>query len=565
MTPVSDRRVGFLDERRLLQGPWQAFERDVARMLLANGFGNVRIVGGPGDEGADVIAVRGKTVWVVQCKWTSQSRPPKSAIAEVVKAGEIYKADRLLIATSRPPGEAFRQEKMRYERRGPRIIVAAPRELLAWGSRIPEYPPARKRLRDYQEEATARFREGLLDTGRGQVIMATGLGKTIVMAELVADLLRDNLVPNGRVLVLAHTRDLVDQLHQSFWYQLPKWVPTHQLYSGETPGYWDGITFATVQSVTERVTELPSFDLILVDEAHHIGSPTFQRTIQRMDPQMLGGVTATPWRGDRFDIDELLGPPQVTIGIAEGLRRGFLSEVDYRLLGDNINWPLVQRASRYNYSLSQLNRRLILETRDDEAAKIVSDVYDREGRRSGIVYSPSIAHANTFAASLRRYGLAASTVSSQVSAQQRAILLMAFRAGHIDVITTVDLFNEGIDVPDVDLIVFMRVTHSRRIFVQQLGRGLRVGARKDRVIVLDFVTDLKRVAEVLDLDREIRGGEVERLGLGRQIVQFNDQTAGDFLMEWTLDQASLRSRVGNPKLDLPRFQFPKPPPPGGIQ
>src|SRR2546430_12548796 len=78
-------------------------------------------------------------------------------------------------------------------------------------------------------------------------------------------------------------------------------------------------------------------------------------------------------------------------------------------------------------------------------------------------------------------------------------LLSGFRAGQLDVVATVDLFNEGIDVPDVDLIVFMRSTHSRRIFVQQLGRGLRVSPGKENVVVLDFVTDLRRVAEAIEL------------------------------------------------------------------
>src|SRR5205807_6172563 len=136
-----------------------------------------------------------------------------------------------------------------YQRTGLRIDISDPRALLNAMARTPEYASGRKRLRDYQEEATTTFREALLDTGRAQVVMATGLGKTVVMAEVVADLLRDGLIRDARVLVLAHTRELVEQLQRSFWYQLPKWVPTHELVGGEEPTFWDGITFATVQSV----------------------------------------------------------------------------------------------------------------------------------------------------------------------------------------------------------------------------------------------------------------------------------------------------------------------------
>src|SRR5258706_6642823 len=117
------------------------------------------------------------------------------------------------------------------------------------------------------------------------------------MAQTVVDLLTDGSLPNGRVLVLAHTRDLVDQLERAFWFQLPRWVPTHRLIEGESPSFWEGITFATVQSALAKLEDLPDFDLVLVDEAHHIGASMFRKVIEKLDPPKLGGATATPWRG----------------------------------------------------------------------------------------------------------------------------------------------------------------------------------------------------------------------------------------------------------------------------
>jgi superfamily II DNA or RNA helicase len=385
------------------------------------------------------------------------------------------------------------------------------------------------------------------------------------MAETLADLLRDHLVPHGRVLVLAHVRELVNQLHQSFWYQLPKWIATHQLSEGEVPSFWEGITFATVQSVKAKLDSLPEFGLILVDEAHHIGAQTFQEVIEALVPPMLGGVTATPWRGDGYDIDQILGPPLVRIGIADGLRGGHLSEVDYRLLGDNIDWQFVQQASKHKYSLSNLNRKLILPTRDEEAARIIKQIFDGETRRGGIVYSPTTIHAQTFCGMLRRFGFRAEPISHETPPRERDVLMSRFRAGQLDFVATVDLFNEGVDVPDVDMIVFMRSTHSRRIFVQQLGRGLRVTAGKNKLVVLDFVTDLRRIAEVIELDKAARGAGVERLGLGSRLVEFKDRSAGTFLREWMLDQASLLDREDDPLLQVPHFNYPEPPPPGGVQ
>lgn len=555
----------FLDQRRLMLGPWQAFERDIGRLLIANNFEDVRIVGGSGDQGADVVGVKNGQIWVFQAKYTSNGPPPRDAVTQVVEAGAYYGADRMVVACSRQPGPAMLEEKVRQERLGLTVEIMGPGELLDVAERAREYSRSRRNLRPYQEEAVAAFREALVTSGRGQVVLATGLGKTVVMAETVAELHRDGQLEHGRVLVLAHTRDIVDQLQRAFWPQLSKSLATHRLDGIEKPSFWDGITFATVQTAVGVAADLPPFDLVLIDEAHHLGSDTFLRTVEALSPRMLGGATATPWRGDGYDIDTLLGPPVVRIGIEEGLRRGFLSEVDYRLLADNVDWELVQDLSVHRYSLGELNKRLIIPTRDDEAARAIREAFDTEGRRAGIVFSPTKLHAEHMASMLRRYDLRAEAILGETPPRERDRLMAAFRRGDLDVVTSVDLFNEGVDVPDVDLIAFMRVTHSRRIFVQQLGRGLRVSPLKDKVIVLDFVSDLRRVAEVVKLDAATRDSPVESLGLGNRVASFRDASAGGFIMEWLKDQADLLLRENDPRLELPKFNFPDPAAPGTIQ
>jgi superfamily II DNA or RNA helicase len=560
-------KFGFLDERRLLDGPWQALERDVARLMICNGFVDVRIVGGTGDRGADVLGVSGGQLWVFQCKYTSTRPPPTSAFNEVVEAGKFYGADRLVVATSRPPSDAFMAEKRRLERTGLPIDVADPRTLLSLMAASPEFAPMRKTLREYQEAVAAKFRDALVDVGRAQIVMATGMGKTVVMSDVVATLFADGALPNGRALVLAHTKPLVDQLQKEFWYQLPKWIATHRLAEGEFPAHWDGITFATVQSALSNIDDLPHFDLVLVDEAHHIGATTFRRVLDILKPPKLGGVTATPWRGDGYDIDEILGRALVRLGIADGLRQGFLAEVDYRLMADNLDWNFVQSKSQERYSIPQLNKKLIIPIRDEEAVKVIKKTFEDEHRRAIIVFSPTIEHARNFSAMLRHFGFRAEALSNEVEPRQRELLMARFRAGSLDALCTVDLFNEGVDVPDVDMLVFMRVTHSRRIFVQQLGRGLRLSPEKGKtkVVVLDFVTDLRRVAEVIELDRAARDGVVERLGLGGRLVQFTDVSAGSFMKEWMLDQASLLLREEESTLELPHLEFPNPAPPGSVE
>jgi superfamily II DNA or RNA helicase len=546
----------FLNTQRLLRGPWQAFERDVARLLVCNGFDDVRLIGGSGDAGADVLGVKGGELWVIQCKFTTNGYPAPTAVDQVGEAARYYKADRIYVATSRQAGPGMAVAVRRWAALGVEIGILEPATLLGMARKSPEYPPSRRDLRDYQNEAVDKFTGSLRETGRAQVVLATGLGKTVVLAESIAQLFRDEAIPGGKALVLAGTRELVDQLQRAFWDQLPKWIPTHRLIGGEYPSDWAGITFATVQSAVSRLDDLPSFGTVLIDEAHHVGSDTFRRVTDRMADAMIGGVTATPWRGDGYDIDQLLGPPVVRIGIAEGLRRGFLCEADYRLLADNIDWKLVSAQSRNRYSINQLNKLLLLPTRDEEAARAIREAFDVEHRRSAIIFCSSVAHAKSFAAMLRLFGFRAEPITGDMTPRERDTTMAAFRKGALDVVTTRDLFNEGVDVPDVDMIVFMRVTHSRRIFVQQLGRGLRISPRKKKVVVLDFVSDLRRLAEVVELERAVRG-DVERLRLPG-VIQFRDEGAGTFMLDWMKDQADLFTREGDPTLELPAFDFPAP-------
>ena len=556
-------REPFLDARRLLKGPWQAFERDVARLLVCNGFDNVRLVGGSGDRGADVLGVKNGRLWVIQCKFTSTGYPPPSAVDEIGEAARFYGADQIFVASSRRVGPGTREAIQRWRALGIGIRSLQPADLLELALRSPEYPPSRRELRDYQDEAVAGFIAALRETGRGQVVLATGLGKTVVMAEALAQMFRDEAIPHGRALVLAGSRELVDQLHRAFWDQIPKWIATHRLIGGEEPAHWDGITFATVQSVASRIEELPDFGAVLIDEAHHVGSETFRRVTSHLSGAMVGGVTATPWRGDRYDIDHLLGPPVIKIGIADGLRRGFLCEADYRLLADNIDWEFVRSRSRHSYSISQLNRLLLLPTRDEEAAKTIREAFDADARRAAIAFCPSVAHAKSFAGTLRLFGFRAESITGDMDARERDQTMASFRKGSLDIVTTRDLFNEGVDVPDVDMIVFMRVTHSRRIFVQQLGRGLRVAPSKDKVVVMDFVSDLRRIAEVVELQKASRG-DVETLRLPG-MIQIRDEGAGSFMRDWMRDQADLFTREGDPQLELPAFDFPAPHNKGSVQ
>jgi superfamily II DNA or RNA helicase len=156
----------------------------------------------------------------------------------------------------------------------------------------------------------------------------------------------------------------------------------------------------------------------------------------------------------------------------------------------------------------------------------------------------------------------ASSIHSRQSRRDREVLMSEFRLGRVPIVTARDVFNEGVDVPDVNIICFLRVTHSRRIFVQQLGRGLRLRAgQKERVAVLDFATDIRRVAATLDLKRQL-----DRLRAETEVVQlreparvlFSNDAVGSLMEAWIKDAADLETAA-----DEARLQFPDVP--GGMQ
>jgi superfamily II DNA or RNA helicase len=555
---LNKSKTQFFSNKRLSDGPWQMFERDFARLLMQKGFDDVRVVGGSGDMGADIIGMINDELWVFQCKHSKNYRPPINAIQEAVNAAEIYGADRIGVVISTYPNESFNREIKRFEQRGLTIDVFGPKKISDLCTDAPEYNHKRKNLRVYQQRVFDDSYNSLIDTGKAQVIMATGLGKTVVMSEIAACLYDEDKLETGSILVLAHTRELVKQLLLGFWAQLPKWVHTHILMGGEFPSYFDGITFATIQSVIECIDKLPKFDAIFIDEAHHIGATSFLNIIDSINPQYISGFTATPWRGDGFDIGDILGSPVGMVGISEGLAQGYLSDIDYRLIADDLDWDFVQQKSQYRYSLKQLNKKLLIPARDDKAAKIIATEFINEKRNSAIIFSPGINHATDFAGWLRHAGLSAEVITSDQSNREQEVLMSRFKAADFQIAVTVDMFNEGVDVPDVDMVVFLRATHSRRIFIQQLGRGLRISSNKDKVVVLDFVSDLRRMSMVLELDKSVKSLQVEKLGLGNRLVEFSDQNAGTFLKEWLLDQADLLNREGDAKLEIPEFEFPNP-------
>lgn len=544
----------FLAGRALLAGGPRRFTVNIERLLWHMGFDDVRNVDGSGDEGADLLAYLAGERWVVQCKWTGTGSVNARGVNEVDNAKQRYNCDRALLITNAVPSKAALQRQTELASIGVRIDILSGPELERLFHEVADRIPHPLTLREYQGEAIAAIRESLDETGRALLILATGLGKTVVGGEVIRHHLED--YPSQDVLVVCHMKELAAQLERAVWRHLPKEIPTHLLTGDYTPSHHRGVTFATVQSAVTAVEDggyTPG--LIMVDETHHVASEGhFQRLLDRLDGARQFGVTATPWRGDEYDISHRFGPAVFTMGIAEGMRQGYLAQVDYRLYADNVDWELVRSKSSHNYSLKELNRRLFLPQRDEAVVDELLQAWSQTPDPRAILFCETIEHAQRFAALLQTRSSDwrnARPIHAMMSRRERNVLMSDFRAGTVPIVTAVDIFNEGIDVPDVNIICFLRVTHSRRIFVQQLGRGLRLRVNKDRVRVLDFVSDIRRAAAVLELKRELADETEELVVPEPSRIEFSDQAVESLIREWLEDAADLETTADEVRLNFP--------------
>lgn len=553
--------AGFVCEERLTFGPWPALERMLARLVGHHGMTDVELVGGSGDGGADIVASAAGTRWVIQSKYRASGGADGTGAREAVRAMTAYDAKVAVAATN----TYFSPDASRYleeaRRNGIDLKLWNGSSLLNFFRGLPSRSRAYRPLREYQLEAVDRA-ESARQEGRSAalVVMATGLGKSLVASALIQAELERN--PSQEVLLVAQTRDLVRQLELSLWPQLTKEHATHLWTDGEVPAFPGGVIVATWQSVDAALKRgehfLGRFGLIVVDEAHHAPSSAYRQMLETLAPNFMVGLTATPWRGDERSLEPIFGEPVFTMDIVDGMQRGYLAEVDYRMLTDGIDWDEVAALSRQGCTVRDLNARLLMPDRDIAMAESFASVMRETPNAKGIGFCRTIEHATRLQPLLAAAGVRAAILHSQLPRDLRFRNLTGFRRGDIDCLLAVEMLNEGIDVPDVNVVAFMRVTHSRRIFVQQLGRGLRLSPGKRSVIVLDFVADIRRVAAGLALNRDAAqrsaDREVFRFADGR-IVQFKDDGARQFFAEYLADVADVENYDEGARLRFPPPQY----------
>jgi|TARA_B100002003_G_scaffold48395_1_gene43534 superfamily II DNA or RNA helicase len=551
--------MSFINDSLFADGPWQAMERAVARLMLHGNFQNVKLVGRTGDGGADVLASRFGKRYIVQVKFRRSGGIGQDVVDDILEARIRYRADIPIIATNRVFSETVYRRQVELMSSGVPLQLWDGMKLKEEWNLLTENSNCLNPPRKYQKGPINNIIDFFLSGGKsGIIIMATGLGKTFVAASAIRQIFDTGGRNACKMLVLAHTNELVYQLERAFWPFLSKHQTT-SIWNGYEKGNLESslITFACIASVSselERYNELPvDYDLIAIDEAHHAGSSSYRNLIQETGAgaphgPFLLGMTATPWRSDEHDIEEIFKETLCSIDIVQGMVNGYLSNVDYRMHVDNINWEQISKTK--DVTPRALNRSLFIQEWDDAVIDVLQKTWDEVVRPKAIVFCTTIDHAFTIRDRINATGFSSAEViysgtfnGRKMSPIERSVTLCDFSDGMTGVMCAVDIFNEGIDVPDVNILVFQRVTHSRRIFVQQLGRGLRVSPGKDKVIVLDFVSDIRRFAAGLELKNKLASAQ-RYLRLGNPVKFVNrtgeDPRAEGFLKEWLRDVAAIQ-------------------------
>ncbi|MEW6281289.1 MAG: DEAD/DEAH box helicase family protein, partial [Candidatus Eremiobacterota bacterium] len=311
--------------------------------------------------------------------------------------------------------------------------------------------------------------------GAGLVVLATGLGKTYLAAFDSRDF--------RRVLFVAHVNEILTQAMRAFRSVRPG-VPMGFFHGEERTAEAD-VVFASVQTLTRHLHAFPrdAFDYVVVDEFHHAHAGSYRRILDHFTPRFLLGLTATPERMDGGDLLALCGENLAfRTDLVEGVRRGLLSPFHYRGVPDSVNYSNIPwRSGRFDPHA--LEAAVAVEARAENAAEQLR----RHGGSKTLAFCCSQRHARFMADRFRGSGWTAAAVFAGEDSDPRAASLERLRAGGLQVLCCVDMFNEGVDVPDVDTVLMLRPTESRVIWLQQLGRGLRLAPGKERLTIIDYV------------------------------------------------------------------------------
>jgi superfamily II DNA or RNA helicase len=355
--------------------------------------------------------------------------------------------------------------------------------------------PIELRLEPFQERLLEKI---ALSRSRGHhrnlLVSATGTGKTVMAAVDYARLRQD--LPRSRLLFGAHRNEILDQSLATFRYALREASFGEKWIGGSRPHHFDHV-FASIQSLNAASLEdlAPDhFDVVIVDEFHHAAAPSYRKLLNHVQPKELLGLTATPERSDDLSIlhwfDDRIA---AELRLWDAIDQHRLSSFMYFGIHDGLDLTDIPWRRGQGYDIEALSN--LYTSTDAWARTVLQEVLrfaENPHSMRALGFCVSIQHAQFMARHFNKVGVPAVAVWGDSRAAERTAALKDLADGKIRIVFSVDLFNEGVDVPAVDTVLMLRPTESPTLFLQQLGRGLRRAEGKTFCTVLDFVGTHRR-------------------------------------------------------------------------
>ncbi|ART82263.1 restriction endonuclease subunit R [Oceanisphaera profunda] len=341
---------------------------------------------------------------------------------------------------------------------------------------------------------------------RNLVVAATGTGKTLISAFDFARFLRKK--PDAKFLFVAHRQEILQQAQASYRGVLRNGNFGELWVGGSKPEHYRQL-FASIQTLNNQLEDLSLsadyYDYIVIDEVHHIAASSYRAVLEFFAPQILLGLTATPERHDGSDIlADFGGVIAAEIRLPEAINRRHLCPFQYFAVDDDTDLRSIPW-NRGRYDIAQLTN--LYTHNHARVNKIVQSLQEIVTDISGIkalAFCVSRAHADFMCKQFLLKGINSDILTSDNSAERQQ-KQQALRSGQINVLFVVDIFNEGVDIPEVDTLLFLRPTESLTIFLQQLGRGLRLSDGKECCTVLDFVGNSRPEYDFVEKFRALVG------------------------------------------------------------
>lgn len=331
-----------------------------------------------------------------------------------------------------------------------------------------------------QEQALKNLESLRSYAKRGLLISATGTGKTYLSGFDVKNAMAE------KVLFIAHRKTILSKAKETF----------ETIIKDKKMGIYDGnireenYLFAMIQTMSkkEHLEKFPKdyFDYIVIDEVHHGGAKSYQSLINYFTPKFMLGMTATPERGDNFDIYELFHHNiAYEIRLHDALREELLCSFHYFGISDiEVDGELITEKTAVKKLTSDERIKHIIEK---------SRFYGYSGDKlHGLIFVSRVEEAIELTEKMKNRGIRCEVLTGEDSDSKREKTILDLEEGRIEYIITVDIFNEGVDIPCINQVILLRPTESSIVYIQQLGRGLRKYEGKEYVVILDFIGNYEK-------------------------------------------------------------------------